>query len=69
VERSSGVCSGKDVLDFLDKILSFGEGRCQKGRHAKYLCRLGDGRRIGDDLGCFVRTERQQLKVLMVDQE
>ena len=60
---------GEDVLDFLDKILSFGKGRCQKGRHVKDLCRFGDGRRIGDDLGRFVRTERQQLKVLMVDQE
>ena len=60
---------GEDVLDSLIRFCRSAKAVVRRVGTSKIFCRFGDGRRIGDDLGRFVRTERQQLKVLMVDQE
>ncbi len=60
---------GENVLDLLDEILTFGEGRGQQRRHLEDICRLGDRGHVSDDLGSLVRAQRQKLKILVVNQE
>jgi hypothetical protein len=56
-------------LDFLKQCLALGKGCRQQGRHLEQFRRLGKEGRIVDDGLTGVGAQRQQLQILMIDQQ
>ena len=60
---------GEDGLDLLEQCLALSKGCREQGRHLEQLRRLGEEGRVVDDGLAGVRAQRQQLQILMVDQQ